>query len=97
MEPTVLWKWHARWRTTRSTNVGSKSPTPCGLAGTHSALHCRDSGAIFGASQIYETLLRTGKAKKTCTACNRHLNTQEMVVFENYVSVLDLLPIIYCR
>ena len=69
----------------------SEFPIPCDLAGTHSTLHCRDSGAIFGASQIYETLLRTGKAKKTCTACNRHLNVQEMVVFENYVSVLGLL------
>jgi hypothetical protein len=73
--------------------VESESSTPCGLAGTHSTLHCRDSGAILGASQIYETLLRTGKAKKTCTACNRHLNAQEMVVFENYVSVLDFPPI----
>ena len=73
--------------------MGSESPAPCGLAGTQSVLHCRDSGAILGASQIYETLLRTGKAKKTCTACNRHLDTQEMVVFENYVSVLDSLPI----
>ncbi|KAF9783547.1 AAA domain-containing protein [Thelephora terrestris] len=49
----------------------------------------RDSGAIIGASQIYETLLRTGKTKKTCTACNRHLNTEEMVVFENYASLQE--------
>jgi hypothetical protein len=40
---------------------------------------------MIGASQIYERLLRTGKAKKTCTACNRHLNDGEMVVFERYV------------
>jgi len=74
------------------TSVESGSPSPCRFANTHSALSRRDSGAILGASQIYETLLRTGKAKKTCTACNRHLNTQEMLVFENYVSAFDFSP-----
>ena len=89
MGPTVPWKRHARWRTKKSISVESMSSGPYGLVDTHS-VSCRDSGAIFGASQIYETLLRTGKAKKTCTACNRHLDTQEMVVFENYASALHL-------
>jgi len=87
MDPTVPWRRHARWRATRLISVESESSAPCSLTGTHSASSCRDSGAILGASQIYETLLRTGKAKKTCTACNRHLDVQEMVVFENYVCV----------
>jgi hypothetical protein len=87
MGPTVPWRRHVRWRTTRLTNVESEPSSHRKYASTHPALSCRDSGAILGASQIYETLLRTGKAKKTCTACNRHLNVQEMLVFENYVSV----------
>ena len=76
----------------RSTSVESEYPTLSSLVGTQFTLYYRDSGAILGASQIYETLLRTGKTKKTCTACNRHLNAQEMVVFENYVSTFDLPP-----
>ena len=86
MDPTVPWKKRARWRATRLTNAESESPTLYCFADTRPTLNCRESGAILGASKIYETLLRTGKAKKTCTACNRHLNTQEMVVFENFVS-----------
>jgi len=86
MDPTVPWKQRARWRATRLTNAGSESLTPYCPADAHPTLNRRESGAIIGASKIYETLLLTGKTKKTCTACNRHLNAQEMVVFENYVS-----------
>ncbi|KAG5639217.1 hypothetical protein H0H81_005696 [Sphagnurus paluster] len=42
-------------------------------------------GNLSGGSAIYESLLRTGKQKKLCTACNRHLNDQEFVVFEKYL------------
>lgn len=75
----------------KSINAEGLSFASTSLPDAHSRFLCRDSGAILGAGQIYETLLRTGKAKKTCTACNRHLDDQEMVVFENYVSVLGLL------
>ena len=92
MGPTVPWKQHVKWRATRLISAESGSSSPCRHANTQSAPSCRDSGAILGAGQIYETLLRTGKAKKTCTACNRHLNTQEMLVFENYVRAFDLPP-----
>ena len=88
MDTTVPWRRHARQRTWRSTNAEGESFASYKLAGTHSTRCYRDSGVIFGASQIYETLLRTGKAKKLCTACNRHLNSQEMVVFENYVRLV---------
>ena len=87
--PTVPWKQHARWRAKRSTSAESASYSHYSLAVTHFRVSCRDSGVILGASQIYETLLRTGKAKKTCTTCNRHLNDQEMIVFESYVGVPD--------
>jgi len=89
MDPTVPWKQRARWRATRLISAESESSARCNLSGTHFALSYRDSGASLGASQLYETLLRTGKAKETCTACNRHLNSQEMVVFENYVSMFS--------
>lgn len=92
MDQTVPWRRRVRWRATRSTSAESESRPPCMLINTQPAVPCRDSGAILGAGQIYETLLRTGKAKKTCTACNRHLNTQEMLVFENYVSTFNLSP-----
>ncbi|KAF5382729.1 hypothetical protein D9615_002851 [Tricholomella constricta] len=42
-------------------------------------------GNLSGGSAIYESLLRTGKQKKLCTACNRHLNDQEFIVFEKYL------------
>ncbi|KAH7924955.1 hypothetical protein BV22DRAFT_469854 [Leucogyrophana mollusca] len=39
-----------------------------------------------GISHVYEALLKAGKAKKTCTACNRHLDDAELVVFEKFLS-----------
>lgn len=90
MDPTVLSKKHVRWRAMKLINVESVYLAPRDLAGAHPDFSCRDSGVILGAGQIYETLLRTGKAKKTCTACNRHLNDQEMTVFENYVRAFGL-------
>jgi DNA repair protein RAD50 len=45
----------------------------------------RLSGNLSGASGIYEKLLKDGKAKKACTVCDRHLDDQEMVVFEKFV------------
>ncbi|KII86927.1 hypothetical protein PLICRDRAFT_665598 [Plicaturopsis crispa FD-325 SS-3] len=42
-------------------------------------------GALTGGSLVYERLLRLGKAKKICTACNRHLDDNEMAVFESYL------------
>jgi DNA repair protein RAD50 len=43
---------------------------------------------LAGGSAVYEGLLRVGKQKKLCTACNRHLNDEELVVFEKYVRAL---------
>ncbi|KAF8231720.1 hypothetical protein L208DRAFT_43628 [Tricholoma matsutake] len=45
-------------------------------------------GSLAGGSAVYESLLRVGKQKKLCTACNRHLNDQELVVFEKYLQEL---------
>ncbi len=45
---------------------------------------CRTSGTMMGTSALYESLLRVGKAKKVCTACNRHLDDKELVIFEKY-------------
>ncbi|GLB38321.1 putative repair protein [Lyophyllum shimeji] len=42
-------------------------------------------GHLSGGSAIYESLLRVGKQKKLCTACNRHLSDDELVVFEKYM------------
>ncbi|KAJ3995719.1 P-loop containing nucleoside triphosphate hydrolase protein [Lentinula boryana] len=41
------------------------------------------SGA--GAATVYERLLTVGKQKKTCTACNRHMDDDELHVFEKYL------------
>jgi hypothetical protein len=90
MGPIVRSKRHARWRMMKLINVESMSLAPRSLAGAHPRFSCRESGAIFGASQIYDNLLKAGKAKKICTACNRHLSDQEIVVFENYVRVFSL-------
>ncbi|KAF9219190.1 hypothetical protein BS17DRAFT_718386 [Gyrodon lividus] len=38
-----------------------------------------------GMAQVYETLLKVGKAKKTCQACNRHMDDRELAVFEKYL------------
>lgn len=44
----------------------------------------RTTGAEAG--KVYERLLMTGKQKKKCTACDRHMNDDEIRVFEKYVS-----------
>ncbi|KIJ61135.1 hypothetical protein HYDPIDRAFT_31645 [Hydnomerulius pinastri MD-312] len=38
-----------------------------------------------GMAQVYENLLKAGKSKKTCQACNRHMDDKELAVFEKYV------------
>ncbi|KAJ7675825.1 AAA domain-containing protein [Mycena polygramma] len=43
------------------------------------------AGATAGSSSVYEHLLRVGKQKKVCTACNRHMDDHEVVVFEKYL------------
>ncbi|KAJ7780695.1 AAA domain-containing protein [Mycena maculata] len=35
-----------------------------------------------GSSKVYDALLKIGKQKKVCTACNRHMDEHELVVFE---------------
>jgi hypothetical protein len=45
----------------------------------------RECGSMAGASQIYESLLRVGKQKKICTACNRGMDDHELIVFEKHV------------
>jgi DNA repair protein RAD50 len=37
-------------------------------------------------------MLKAGKKKKVCTACNRHLDEEEMEVFEAYVSLYAPQP-----
>lgn len=49
----------------------------------------RLGGSMSGGSAVYESLLRVGKQKKLCTACNRHLDDQELIVFEKYVRLLQ--------
>ena len=44
-----------------------------------------ESSNKAGMGQVYEQILKAGKANKTCTACNRGLNAKEMAVFEKYV------------
>ncbi|RDB18009.1 DNA repair protein rad50 [Hypsizygus marmoreus] len=43
------------------------------------------AGILSGGSSVYESMLRIGKQKKLCTACNRHLDDNELVVFEQYL------------
>ncbi|KAJ7459863.1 hypothetical protein FB451DRAFT_1182155 [Mycena latifolia] len=50
------------------------------------------AGATTGSSSVYETLLRAGKQKKVCTACNRHMDDHELVVFEKYVGFSLSVP-----
>lgn len=57
-----------------------------------SLIFSRQVGSLSGGSAVYESLLRVGKQKKLCTACNRHLSDQELVVFEKYVRPLELPP-----
>ncbi|KAJ6508778.1 hypothetical protein C8R45DRAFT_1050733 [Mycena sanguinolenta] len=48
--------------------------------------HRKDlASATAGSSSVYEHLLRVGKQKKVCTACNRHMEDHEVVVFEKYL------------
>ncbi|KAJ7095861.1 hypothetical protein B0H15DRAFT_827394 [Mycena belliarum] len=42
-------------------------------------------GSTTGSSTVYESLLRSGKQKKVCSACNRHMDDHELVVFEKYL------------
>ncbi|KAG6818307.1 hypothetical protein H0H93_006082, partial [Arthromyces matolae] len=45
----------------------------------------QEHGHLSGGTTIYESLLNTGKQKRKCTACDRHLNDEEFVVFEKYM------------
>ncbi|KAF8836218.1 hypothetical protein BDN67DRAFT_974411 [Paxillus ammoniavirescens] len=38
-----------------------------------------------GMAEVYETLLKVGKDKKTCQACNRHMDDRELAVFEKFL------------
>ncbi|KAF8895513.1 hypothetical protein BD779DRAFT_1640508 [Infundibulicybe gibba] len=46
------------------------------------------AGSMIGGTTVYESLLRVGRQKKLCGACNRHLNDEEMAVFETYLKDL---------
>lgn len=50
--------------------------------------HGSDFESGSGAAKIYERLLVDGKKNKKCTACSRHMNDDELRVFEKYVSRL---------
>ncbi|KAJ7250863.1 AAA domain-containing protein [Mycena haematopus] len=43
------------------------------------------ANATAGSSSVYDHMLRLGKQKKVCTACNRHMEDHEVVVFEKYL------------
>ncbi|KAG6903733.1 hypothetical protein DXG01_015261, partial [Tephrocybe rancida] len=45
----------------------------------------KTDGNLSGGGAVYESFLRTAKQQKLCTACNRHLNDAELVVFEKYM------------
>ena len=49
------------------------------------ALPTSETGNKAGMVEVYETLLKVGKAKKTCQACNRHMDDRELAIFEKYV------------
>ncbi|KAJ6613278.1 P-loop containing nucleoside triphosphate hydrolase protein [Mycena sp. CBHHK59/15] len=51
----------------------------------HRKGHVFVAGATTGSSAVYEHLLQTGKKKKVCTACNRHMDDHDLVVFEKYL------------
>ncbi|TDL22235.1 hypothetical protein BD410DRAFT_272559 [Rickenella mellea] len=57
-------------------------------ATTELNLRTTEGGSMAGANEIYASLLKTGKAKKTCTACNRPLGDHEMDSFENHLTAL---------
>ena len=52
----------------------------------------RKVGNIKGASQIYESILHTGKDKQICKACNRPLEIDELDEFEKYVNLTFSVP-----
>ena len=50
----------------------------------YALLNSETSGKA-GMIDVYQTFLKVGKAKKTCQACNRHMDDRELAVFEKYV------------
>jgi hypothetical protein len=56
--------------------------------------HSESSNKV-GMGQVYEQLLKAGKERKLCTACNRGINAEEMVVFEKYVR--DVMRVLHER
>lgn len=50
------------------------------------ALPNSETSGKAGMVEVYENFLKIGKTKKTCQACNRHMDDREIVVFEKYVS-----------
>lgn len=38
-----------------------------------------------GMADVYEKLLRLGRTRKRCAACDRHMDDQEMAIFERYL------------
>lgn len=50
------------------------------------ALPNSETSGKAGMVEVYQTFLKVGKAKKTCQACNRHMDDRELGVFEKYVS-----------
>jgi hypothetical protein len=49
------------------------------------ALPNSETSGKAGMLEVYQTFLKVGKAKKTCQACNRHMDDRELAVFEKYV------------
>ncbi|KAF8505241.1 hypothetical protein BU17DRAFT_57979 [Hysterangium stoloniferum] len=44
------------------------------------------SSSVAGTSKVYESMLKQGKTKKLCLACNRHLSDHEMIVYEKFLN-----------
>jgi DNA repair protein RAD50 len=44
---------------------------------------------MAGSSEVYQRMLKLGKEKAICTACNRRMDDHELAVFEKHASLVD--------
>lgn len=49
-------------------------------------------GTMTGSSEVYERILKVGKEKSLCMACNRHIEDRELHMFEQHVRCM-LVPL----
>jgi DNA repair protein RAD50 len=60
-----------------------------------SDINSRTIGNSEGLSHAFESLLKSGISKKTCSACNRGLNDSELKIFDKFVR-LDVHTSVWC-